>query len=164
MAPPSGLGLPPAPLQRLRRELRRNVLVEEGDVVLVPVLRLLPVPRVRLVVGRRLSVTDRLDHGVRVLGEPGSVVVAGEIRRHGVVASLAERGLNEVPIQPTSPAPWIRTNVLIPRPPCVFPSLLRTPFPCMERRRGRRGLIGSTTRAADVLVLVPDIPFSDDAP
>src|SRR6266545_5955754 len=31
--------------------------------------------------------------------------------------------------QPTSPAPWIRTNVLIPRPPCVLQSPFRTPWP-----------------------------------
>src|SRR3989441_8144162 len=39
------LGLPPAPPQCLRRQLRGNVLIEERDVVLVPLVRLLE-PRV----------------------------------------------------------------------------------------------------------------------
>jgi hypothetical protein len=80
------------------------------------------------------------------------------------VASLAERGLNEVP----TPADVARA---VDQDECAHPEAsLRVPVslpdavPCMERRRGRHGLIGSTTRATDVLVLVPDIPFSDDAP
>jgi hypothetical protein len=46
------LGLPLAPPQRPGRQLRGNVLIEERDVVLVPLLHL-RVPRVRPVVGRR---------------------------------------------------------------------------------------------------------------
>jgi hypothetical protein len=56
-------------------------------------------------------------HGVGVLGDPGGIAVAGEIRRHDVLAPLAELGLYEVPVPADVARTWIRTNVLISEPP-----------------------------------------------
>jgi hypothetical protein len=43
-------------------------------------------------------VADRLEHGVRVLGQPCCVVLAGQIRRHDVVAHVPELSLHEMPV------------------------------------------------------------------
>src|SRR6266542_3852795 len=138
------LGLPPAPLQRLRRELRRNVLVEQGDVVLVPLLPLLPVPRVRPVFGRRLSRRGdhRRDQDQELHRHPIAPTTASVYSASPAASSSHGRSGTTVSwprsrrsastrcqYQPTSPAPWIRTNVLIPRPPCVLQSPFRTPWP-----------------------------------
>jgi hypothetical protein len=42
--------------------------------------------------------TDGIDDDVRVLGEPGRVVVAGQVRGHHVVAEGLQLGPNEVPV------------------------------------------------------------------
>ena len=44
------------------------------------------------------AVADRLDDSVRVLRQSGRVVVAGQVRRDGVVASFTQGGLDEVPV------------------------------------------------------------------
>ena len=43
-------------------------------------------------------VADRLDHGVRVLGQAGRVVLTRKVRRHDVVTSCAQFGLDQVPV------------------------------------------------------------------
>ena len=67
------------------------------------------------------AVADRVDDGVRVLRQPCRVVVAGEVRRDGVVASFAQRVLDEVPV-PADVAgavdQHIRRHVLTPKP-CI---------------------------------------------
>ena len=131
-----GLGLWPASLQRLRREVGRNVLIEECDLVVVGPARFVVVPGVPPVVRRRLPrtgdhgsdqdqqvrggaianeggrerterlgdhdqirpVADRPDHGVRVLGQAGRVVLARKVRRHDVVTSGPQFGLHQVPV------------------------------------------------------------------
>ncbi len=59
--PHSSFGLGAPPLQRLGGQLPRDVLVEEGDVIVVPLPRLLVVSRMCPVVGGRLSRGG--DHG-----------------------------------------------------------------------------------------------------
>src|SRR6266498_831118 len=76
--PHPGLRLGARPLQRLGGQLRRDILVEQGDGIVVAVPHLLVVSRMGPVVGGRLC--RRGDHG---------------------------RDQDE----PTSPAPWIKTNV-----------------------------------------------------
>jgi hypothetical protein len=59
--PQPGLRLGAPPVQRLGGQLRRDVLVEEGDRTVVPVPRLIAVSRIGPVVGGRLR--RRGDHG-----------------------------------------------------------------------------------------------------
>jgi hypothetical protein len=53
---------------------------------------------------RAAAAADRLDHHVGVLGQPGRVVVAGQVRRKGVMAALAQLPLDQVPVSSDIPA------------------------------------------------------------
>jgi hypothetical protein len=68
------------------------------------------------------AVTDRVANRVDVLVETGGVVVAWQVGGHRVVPARPHLGFEQMPYQPTSAAPWIKTKVAIGR---TYPSTWR---------------------------------------